>query len=145
MRLATFLPPGADTARAGEIRDGRVVAFADGTVLDRLASGDRTPAAGEEFALADVTLLAPVERPRAIFGIGFNYATHARETGQELPESPLVFLKLPTSSAPPGGPVRCPAVVRRLDYEVELALVIGAGGAIAGTRSPTTSRRATCR
>jgi 2-keto-4-pentenoate hydratase/2-oxohepta-3-ene-1,7-dioic acid hydratase in catechol pathway len=43
-----------------------------------------------------------------------------------------VFLKLPTSSAPPGGPVRCPAVVRRLDYEVELTVVMGAGGAIAG-------------
>jgi acylpyruvate hydrolase len=132
MRLATFLPPGADTPRAGEVRGERVVAFTEGTVLDRLASGDRTPAGGEAFALADVTLLAPVERPRAIFGIGLNYAAHARETGKELPEAPIVFMKLPTSSAPPGGPVRCPAVVRRLDYEVELAVVIGAGGAIAG-------------
>jgi acylpyruvate hydrolase len=132
MRLATFLPPGADTPRAGEVRGESVVAFGDGTVLDRLASGDRTPADGEEHALADVTLLAPVERPRAIFGIGLNYAAHARETGMELPEAPLVFMKLPTSSAPPGGPVRCPQVVRRLDYEVELAVVIGAGGAIAG-------------
>jgi 2-keto-4-pentenoate hydratase/2-oxohepta-3-ene-1,7-dioic acid hydratase in catechol pathway len=45
---------------------------------------------------------------------------------------PLVFLKLPTSSVPPSGPVRRPAVVRELDYEVELAVVIGAGGQIAG-------------
>jgi 2-keto-4-pentenoate hydratase/2-oxohepta-3-ene-1,7-dioic acid hydratase in catechol pathway len=132
MRLATFLAPGAQAPRAGEVRGDRVVAFADGTVLDRLASGERTPAGGESFALADVTLLAPVERPRAIFGIGLNYAAHARETGKELPEAPIVFMKLPSSSAPPGGPVRCPAVVRRLDYEVELSVVIGAGGAIAG-------------
>jgi acylpyruvate hydrolase len=132
MRLATFLPPGAQTPRAGEVRGEEVVAFVDGTVLDRLASGDRTPADGEAFGLAEVTLLAPVERPRAIFGIGLNYAAHARETGKELPEAPIVFMKLPTSSAPPGGPVRCPKVVRRLDYEVELAAVIGAGGAIAG-------------
>ena len=48
------------------------------------------------YALADVTLLAPVPRPRAIFGIGRNYAAHAAETGTEPPEQPIVFLKLPT-------------------------------------------------
>jgi acylpyruvate hydrolase len=132
MRLATFVPPGAEHARAGEVRGEQVVAFSSGTVLDRIASGSREPADGEAFALAGVTLLAPIERPRAIFGIGLNYAAHARETGKELPEAPIVFTKLPSSSAPPGGPVRCPAVVRRLDYEVELAVVIGGGGAIAG-------------
>jgi acylpyruvate hydrolase len=132
MRLATFVPAGAERPRAGEVRGEQVVAFSSGTVLDRIASGSREPADGEAFALAGVTLLAPIERPRAIFGIGLNYAAHARETGKELPEAPIVFMKLPTSSAPPGGPVRCPAVVRRLDYEVELAVVIGEPGAIAG-------------
>ena len=132
MRLATFLAPGAQQPRAGEVRGDELVAFESGTVLDRLAHGDRTPAAGEAFALAEAELLAPVPRPRAIFGIGFNYAKHAREAGQELPEAPVVFMKLPSSSAPPSGPVRCPAVVRRLDYEVELAVVMGADGAIAG-------------
>jgi 2-keto-4-pentenoate hydratase/2-oxohepta-3-ene-1,7-dioic acid hydratase in catechol pathway len=101
-------------------------------VLDRLASGDRSPAGGEVHPLGGVTLLAPVSRPRAIFGIGLNYAAHARETGKEPPEAPIVFMKLPTSSVGPGGPVRRPAVVRRLDYEVELALVMGPGNEIAG-------------
>jgi acylpyruvate hydrolase len=132
MRLATFVAPGAEQPHAGEVRGDELVAFESGTVLDRLAGGDRPPAGGAAFALADVTLLAPVPRPRAIFGIGFNYAKHARETGQELPEAPVLFMKLPSSSAPPSGPVRCPAVVRRLDYEVELAIVMGAGGEIAG-------------
>jgi acylpyruvate hydrolase len=132
VRLATFMSRGAERPRAGEVRGDRVVAFGRGTVLDRIASGSREPADGEEFALADVELLAPVERPRAIFGIGLNYAAHARETGKELPEAPIVFMKLPSSSAPPSGPVRCPAVVRRLDYEVELAVVIGDRGTIAG-------------
>ena len=133
MKLATFLPPGASEPVAGEVRGDEVVAFASGTVLDRLASGDRTPADGEAHPLADVTLLAPVPQPRAIFGIGLNYAApRARRPGAELPEAPMVFLKLPSSSVPGSGPVRCPAVVKRLDYEVELAVVMGADGEIAG-------------
>ena len=132
MRLATFLVPGSDAPLAGEVLGDRVVAFGDGSsVLDRLASGDRTPASGAAWALADVTLLAPVQ-PRAIFGIGLNYAAHAAEQGREPPERPIVFMKLPSSSAPPGGPVRCPEVVKRLDYEGELAIVMGSDGEIAG-------------
>jgi 2-keto-4-pentenoate hydratase/2-oxohepta-3-ene-1,7-dioic acid hydratase in catechol pathway len=133
MKLATFLLPGADAPLAGEVRGDAVVAFDDGTtVLDRLASGDRTPAAGAEHPLASVELLAPVPRPRAIFGVGLNYAEHAKETGKEPPERPIIFMKLPSSAAAPGGDVHCPAVVRRLDYEGELAVVMGAGGEVAG-------------
>jgi 2-keto-4-pentenoate hydratase/2-oxohepta-3-ene-1,7-dioic acid hydratase in catechol pathway len=133
VRLATFLPPGAAEPVAGEVRGDEIVAFTGGeTVRDRLASGDPAPAAGDAHALTGVTLLAPVARPRAIFGIGLNYADHARETGAELPEAPIVFMKLPSSSAAPGAPVPVPAVVRRLDYEGELAVVMGSGGAIAG-------------
>ena len=131
MRLATFRRPGGQP-RAGEVRGDEVVTFTDGsTVFDRLASGDRTRAHGEAFLLADVELLAP-HRPRAIFGIGLNYLDHARETGREPPEAPLVFLKLPASAAAPNRPVRCPPPVRRLDYEGELAVVMGAGGEVAG-------------
>ena len=132
MRLATYLT--ADGAeRAGEVRDEIVVAFADGTVRDRLASGDTTSATGEEHALADVTLLAPVPRPRAIFGIGLNYAKHAAETGMEPPEVPMVFMKLPTSSVPGDGRVEVPAAAsKRLDYEAELVVVSGGGNRIAG-------------
>jgi 2-keto-4-pentenoate hydratase/2-oxohepta-3-ene-1,7-dioic acid hydratase in catechol pathway len=131
MKLATFLPPGGGEARAGEIRDDTVATF-DGTVRDRLASGDRTPADGQTFALADVTLLAPVARPGATYGIGLNYRAHAEEQGGTLPEQPIVFMKTPGSSAAPFAPVHCPPVVRRLDYEGELAIVMGAGGEVAG-------------
>jgi 2-keto-4-pentenoate hydratase/2-oxohepta-3-ene-1,7-dioic acid hydratase in catechol pathway len=130
MKLATFTT--GDGPRAGEVRGEEIVSFEDGTVLDRLASGDLTPATGRAFALADVTLLAPVPRPRAIFGIGLNYAAHAAEQGKDLPEFPIVFMKLPTSSVPPDGPVRRPRVVEQLDYEAELVVVIGGGGEIAG-------------
>jgi len=132
MRLATFLPPGAGDPLAGEVRGGDVVAFTSGSVRERLASGDRTPADGEAYALDDIALLEPIPRPRAIFCIGLNYARHAREAGMQLPEKPLVFLKLPSSSVAPAGPVRRPAVVHKLDYEAELVLVMGAGGEVAG-------------
>jgi acylpyruvate hydrolase len=139
MRLATFLPPDSSSPRAGTVDGDRVTAFADesATVLDVL--GDSSPAraaasraAGASWPLADVTLLAPVPSPRAIFGIGLNYADHIAETGGEPPERPIVFMKLPSSAAAPGAAVRCPEVVRRLDYEGELAVVMGAGGAVAG-------------
>jgi acylpyruvate hydrolase len=131
MKLATFLPPEGGGPRAGEVRGDEVITF-EGTVLDRLASGDRSPARGEPFPLADVTLLAPVPRPRATFGIGLNYRAHATEGGREAPDAPVVFMKLPSSSAPPNAPVRRPEVVRRLDYEGELAVVMGPEGEVAG-------------
>jgi 2-keto-4-pentenoate hydratase/2-oxohepta-3-ene-1,7-dioic acid hydratase in catechol pathway len=150
MRLVTFLPPGSTHAssssaaaipgaRAGVVEDGHVRAFADerATVLDILrepspASAVAAQPRGQSWALDDVELLAPVPTPRAIFGIGLNYADHIAETGGERPERPLVFTKLPSSAAPPNAAVRCPPVVRRLDYEGELAVVMGVGGAVAG-------------
>jgi acylpyruvate hydrolase len=133
MRLATFLTPEGPAPHAGEVRDDRIVAFGSGSVLDRLASGDLTPADGKEYALTEVSLLAPVPRPRAIFGIGLNYAAHAAETGKDLPEQPMVFMKLPSSSVSPNGTVEVPAAAaKRLDYEAELVVVIGAGNRIAG-------------
>ncbi|MEO8686794.1 MAG: fumarylacetoacetate hydrolase family protein [Solirubrobacteraceae bacterium] len=133
MRLATFLTPEGPAPHSGEVRDDRIVAFSSGSVLDRLASGDISPADGREYALADVSLLAPVLQPRAIFGIGLNYAAHAAETGKDLPEQPMVFMKLPRSSVSPNDTVEVPAAAsRRLDYEAELVVVLGADSRIAG-------------
>ena len=133
MKLATFVAPGSATVRPGEVRDGEAIAFADGTpIRRRLAGGELSPADGERWPLEAVGLEAPVPDPGAIYGIGLNYAAHADETGGERPERPIVFTKVPGSVAPPGGPVRCPAAVHRLDYEGELAVVIGAAGRAAG-------------
>jgi 2-keto-4-pentenoate hydratase/2-oxohepta-3-ene-1,7-dioic acid hydratase in catechol pathway len=135
MRLITFLPPGGDEPVGGEVRDDQAIAFGDGsTVLDRLRTGDRTPASGAAYPLGDVTLLAPVPRPRAILAIGLNYRAHIDEgeVADEPPEKPIVFVKLPAASVPPTGPVRKPAVTEKLDYEGELAVVMGADHTVAG-------------
>src|SRR6201999_2690813 len=132
MKLANFIAPGATEPQAGEVRGDEIVAFTQGTVLDRLASGDRTPADGPAHPLADVTLLAPVPRPPAIFCIGRNYAAHISEMGSDKPAKPLVFLKLPHSGVPPAGPVKRPGVVTQLDYEAELVLVLGPDNDVVG-------------
>ena len=133
MRLATFLAPGREHPIAGEVRDEQVVAFSGGaTVRDLLSAAPVAPADGETWPIDEVSLLAPVPDPGSIYCIGLNYAKHAAETGAEPPERPIVFVKVRGAVAPPGGPIRCPKVVRRLDYEGELVVVIGAGGAIGG-------------
>lgn len=141
MRLATFLPPDASAPVAGIVEDERVVAFEDDTtVLECLGlpewladtrAGFGLPT-GPSWALDDVALLAPVPQPRAIFGIGMNYSDHIAEIGASAPESPVVFTKLPSSAAPPNAPMQCPSAVKRLDYEGELAVVMGRGGSVAG-------------
>src|SRR3954453_1356708 len=130
MQLATFLAPGASVPTAGEGRDGQMVTFETGSVLAHLQ--DPTPATGATYALDEVALLEPIPRPPAIFCIGRNYAAHIAELGNEKPAKPIVFLKLPLSSAPPSGPVLTPSASHALDYEAELVLVIGADHQIAG-------------
>ena len=79
-------------------------------------------------SLADVNLLAPVPRPGKIVGVGRNYADHAKETGVAPFEKPRIIFKAPSSVSAPGAPVVRPATVTKLDYEVELAVIIGSVG-----------------
>ena len=77
------------------------------------------------LALKDVTLLAPIDNPRHFFAAGLNYADHAREMGMALPAQPRLFTKLPGTIGSPFGGVRHPGFSDTLDYEGELALVVG--------------------
>ncbi len=132
MKLATFRVPSSDRPLAGEVSDERVRAFGiDVTVRDVLA-GAPARTEGDEWGLAEVELLAPVPDAGTVYGVGLNYAQHVKETGREPPQVPRVFVKVAGSVAPPAGPVSCPGVVSRLDYEGELAIVIGTGGRIGG-------------
>ena len=78
----------------------------------------------EPMPLSAAELLAPVT-PSKIVCVGRNYREHANELGNELPAEPLLFFKPPSSLLKPGGVVRLPAASARVDYEGELALVIG--------------------
>lgn len=78
--------------------------------------------------LTDVQLYAPVPRPGKIIGVGRNYADHAKETGVAPFEKPRIIFKMPSSVAAPGAPVARPAEVTKMDFEAELAVVIGSYG-----------------
>jgi acylpyruvate hydrolase len=132
VKLVTFRSPGAAEPLAGEVLDDRVVAFDHGARIVDVLAGASASRGSDSWSLSEVTLLAPVPRPGTIYAIGLNYAKHVQEMGNEPPPAPVVFVKVAGSAAPPGGPIRCPEVVRRLDYEGELTIVIGADGAIGG-------------
>ncbi len=83
------------------------------------------PAAGEPVPLAEARLLAPVIPRSKIIGIGRNYADHAREMGNEVPAEPMMFLAPNTAVVGPGEPVVIPRGSDTVDYEGELAVVIG--------------------
>ncbi len=81
------------------------------------------------FALGEVQLRAPVPRPGKIVAVGLNYRDHFMETGlSELPKSPLIFAKFPTSICGPGDDIVIPAADANVDFEAELAVVLGRRG-----------------
>lgn len=105
-------------------------------VADRVERGDTTRFAGERIG-------APMSRPHQILCIGLNYRDHAAETGQAVPEEPILFTKSPNTLVGPNDDVQIPRGSTKPDWEVELGIVIGkrtsyldsveeARGAIAG-------------
>jgi 2-keto-4-pentenoate hydratase/2-oxohepta-3-ene-1,7-dioic acid hydratase in catechol pathway len=141
MRLVTFhdrvRPPRVGRLE-GEGEDARVVELAAPTMLDWLR-GDGHGPAGRDHALADVVLLAPLPEPPAVrdfFSYEGHVATGWRLRGGEVPEAwyqaPVFYFSNPASIQGPGEPVRRPAGCEWLDFELEIAAVIGEAGQIAG-------------
>ena len=137
MRLVSF-DAGAGP-RAALLRDGRVHdiwgdAFAhvrneDRTVFALLQGGllPEVEAVEEEgVPVEGIDLLPPIARPGKIVCIGLNYRSHAREQGAEPPETPTFFAKFANALAAPGATVRLPQASGKVDYEAEVAFVIGA-------------------
>jgi 2-keto-4-pentenoate hydratase/2-oxohepta-3-ene-1,7-dioic acid hydratase in catechol pathway len=135
MKLIRFGKPGAE--RPGLIlRDGaRVDAsafggdwderFLGGDGLARLAAWARDHAAGAPRVPEGERLGPPIARPSKIVCIGLNYADHARETGQKIPDEPILFFKATTALSGPNDDLVLPRGSVKTDWEVELAVVIG--------------------
>ncbi|MBI1878925.1 MAG: fumarylacetoacetate hydrolase family protein [Chloroflexi bacterium] len=82
--------------------------------------------AAADLALAEVKLLAPIANPSKVVAIGLNYMDHCREQNVEPPKTPIIFTKFPSSIIGPGDAIRWdPALTSQVDYEAELAVVIG--------------------
>ncbi len=79
-------------------------------------------------ALESAKLLAPIPCPGEIICVGRNYVEHARERGSEIPAHPIFFLKSNNTICGPGEPIMIPPNSNQVDYEAELAVVIGKGG-----------------
>lgn len=138
MKLVTFSLPDGST-ETGIVVDGGVVQISKHIAeapAGMIGIIDAWPTFSErlhalstngraDHTLDAVTLLAPVPRPSKILGIGLNYADHLAESGMDKPADQLWFAKMPTSAAGPFAPIDLPSVSEQLDYEAELAFVIG--------------------
>jgi len=82
-------------------------------------------AGGPRLPRADVHLESPLLRPPKILAVGLNYRDHVEETGRELPAFPVIFNKQSTSAHPPYDPFHMPRASHSVDYEGELACVVG--------------------
>lgn len=89
-----------------------------GAVAERAAGGLVRPLGSERIG-------APVARPHQIICVGLNYADHAAESGQAVPDEPILFTKSPNTIVGPNDDVRMPRGATKLDWEVELGIVIG--------------------
>ena len=112
------------TASGGELPADMLTFLHQGDVA--LARAREIVAKGRMgIPLPEVRLLAPVPRPGKIVGIGLNYADHAAEGGREKPKYPTIFTKAVTAVIGSGAPIQIPFVTDMVDFEGELAAVIG--------------------
>jgi 2-keto-4-pentenoate hydratase/2-oxohepta-3-ene-1,7-dioic acid hydratase in catechol pathway len=101
------------------VLEGETITQLDGDFLTGTANKlDKT------FSKSEVKLLAPVN-PGKIIAIGLNYAMHAEESGKPVPEEPMMFMVSPSAVIADGEDIILPNLENRIDYEAEIAVVIG--------------------
>jgi 2-keto-4-pentenoate hydratase/2-oxohepta-3-ene-1,7-dioic acid hydratase in catechol pathway len=135
MRIVSYSSGEGDRAgvetEGGVFDAGALLEAAALTVRELLAEGrlsDLAEAAtggGTTEPVGDAELLPPVPNPEKIVCIGLNYRSHAAEAGIDPPETPTFFAKFRNALAAPGASVRLPAASKKVDYEAEVAFVVG--------------------
>jgi 2-keto-4-pentenoate hydratase/2-oxohepta-3-ene-1,7-dioic acid hydratase in catechol pathway len=133
MRIITFNRNGK--IQYGTRVGGRIKIHPSATSAVDLALKAADHPAGEEISLSEVTLLAPVPRPGKVICVGLNYRAHAKEGGNPIPDYPAVFLRGATSLLDPGAEMTYPKCSDKLDFEAELAVIIGKSATDVGTRA----------
>jgi acylpyruvate hydrolase len=133
MQLVRFAVRDTSGARVGLHRDGTVhdITTHFGTIASFVAAhpdgwaGAEIPAGSVKHALHDVVLLPPIDVSSTLYLVGANYRQHADEAGLSVPKTPVFFSKPATALVAHGEPIRLPAISREMDYEGELAVMIG--------------------
>ena len=128
MRLVTFRH--RHDAMAGLLAEDKVLPLPWPDVKALIESGlenaREAAAAAHAIPLSDVSLLAPILKPGKIIAIGLNYLDHCLEQGKTPPERPTIFTKFSTAVNHPDGEIRWdPMLTQEVDYEAELAVIIG--------------------
>jgi acylpyruvate hydrolase len=137
MRYVSFR--GADgAARLGLVEDGQVIPLEGIDALGPHTDAAAVAAAGRGRAIGPVegvTLLAASPAAGKVFCVGLNYKAHIEETGRDLPTYPVLFPKYASSLIADGDPIQLPPESVQVDYEAELAVIIGRGGRRIGRES----------
>lgn len=131
MKLVTIRT--ANGTRAGRLEGDTVIELADSDVGALLAGGESSMAAaatadGPRHALADVDLAPVIPHPPKIICVGQNYMAHIAEMGSQPPDYPTLFAKYTRALIGPRDDIVLPKVSDNIDWEVELAIVIGSEG-----------------
>lgn len=135
MKLASFTVEGRHTygiVEGDHVADLESMKNTLGADLKQALALGRLGAVSDEqvsslprLALADVTLLPVIPNPGKVLCIGINYATHVRETGRDMPVYPMIFTRFADSQTAHLQPIVRPTVSHKLDFEGELAIIIG--------------------
>lgn len=130
MKLISYRRAGA--TGVGQVDGSLVLPYPGVTAIGPDSGAAELEAVGVDrslaFALVEAELLPASPQPSKVFCVGLNYREHVEETGRELPAYPVLFPKFAASLIPANAAIACPRESAQIDYEGELAVIIGAAG-----------------
>jgi 2-keto-4-pentenoate hydratase/2-oxohepta-3-ene-1,7-dioic acid hydratase in catechol pathway len=131
MSYASFKRPENGQAGFGRVEGHQIIDLSDSDtdLKSALGKGSLERLVGHtHHELSDITLLPVIPNPGKIFCVGHNYETHRQETGRAKVDYPSIFTRWTDTLVAHGQPIVCPHISSNLDYEAELAVVIGKTG-----------------